>query len=291
MKIALFGKRFDDSLTPFLEKLLAIFARNRVEVLAIRPLFEHLDRLGMLTAQYSVEPFVTMLESTDADMMLSIGGDGTFLEAVTYVRGNVPILGINGGRLGFLSEVAQSDISNAMLNIFAGKYTVGNISCIALYPSEGGEAIDFALNEFAVTKRDSSSMLTIHAYMGNEYLATYWADGLIVATPTGSTAYSMSVGGPIVHPSTPNFILTPIAPHNLNVRPLIVPNDVEIELHIEGRGRKVLTALDGRMHVCDNNSRLRIRKAPFTVQVVQFYDHSFYATLRNKLMWGADRRN
>ena len=290
MKIALFGKKFDDALMPFLEKLLSFFVRNNVEVLAIRPMYEFMRRRGMLDARLRIAPFVTILQETDADLLLSIGGDGTFLESVTYARGNVPIMGVNSGRLGFLSEVSQDDIEAALQSFFDGRFVTSKIDVIALQ-SMDGEVIDFALNEFAVTKRDSSSMLTIHTYVNNEFLTTYWADGLIVSTPTGSTAYSMSVGGPIVHPATPVFILTPIAPHNLTVRPLVVSNDVDVRLHIESRGRRLLTSLDGRMHLCDTNTCLQIKKAPFNVRVVQLPEHSFYATLRNKLMWGADKRN
>lgn len=290
MKIALFGKKFDDALMPFLEKLLSFFVRNNVEVLAIRPMYEFVCRRGMLDARLRIAPFVTILQETDADLLLSIGGDGTFLESATYARGNVPIMGVNSGRLGFLSEVSQDDIEAALQSFFDGRFVTSKIDVIALQ-SMDGEVIDFALNEFAVTKRDSSSMLTIHAYVNNEFLTTYWADGLIVSTPTGSTAYSMSVGGPIVHPATPVFILTPIAPHNLTVRPLVVSNDVDVRLHIESRGRRLLTSLDGRMHLCDTNTCLQIKKAPFNVRVVQLPEHSFYATLRNKLMWGADKRN
>ncbi len=290
MKIALFGKKFDDALMPFLEKLLSFFVRNNVEVLAIRPMYEFMRRRGMLDARLRIAPFVTILQETDADLLLSIGGDGTFLESVTYARGNVPIMGVNSGRLGFLSEVSQDDIEAALQSFFDGRFVTSKLDVIALQ-SMDGEVIDFALNEFAVTKRDSSSMLTIHTYVNNEFLTTYWADGLIVSTPTGSTAYSMSVGGPIVHPATPVFILTPIAPHNLTVRPLVVSNDVDVRLHIESRGRRLLTSLDGRMHLCDTNTCLQIKKAPFNVRVVQLPEHSFYATLRNKLMWGADKRN
>ena len=289
MKIALFGKKFDDALMPFLEKLLSFFVRNNVEVLAIRPMYEFMRRRGMLDARLRIAPFVTILQETDADLLLSIGGDGTFLESVTYARGNVPIMGVNSGRLGFLSEVSQDDIEAALQSFFDGRFVTSKLDVIALQ-SMDGEVIDFALNEFAVTKRDSSSMLTIHTYVNNEFLTTYWADGLIVSTPTGSTAYSMSVG-PIVHPATPVFILTPIAPHNLTVRPLVVSNDVDVRLHIESRGRRLLTSLDGRMHLCDTNTCLQIKKAPFNVRVVQLPEHSFYATLRNKLMWGADKRN
>lgn len=290
MKIALFGKKFDDALMPFLEKLLSFFVRNNVEVLAIRPMYEFMRRRGMLDARLRIAPFVTILQETDADLLLSIGGDGTFLESATYARGNVPIMGVNSGRLGFLSEVSQDDIEAALQSFFDGRFVTSKLDVIALQ-SMDGEVIDFALNEFAVTKRDSSSMLTIHTYVNNEFLTTYWADGLIVSTPTGSTAYSMSVGGPIVHPATPVFILTPIAPHNLTVRPLVVSNDVDVRLHIESRGRRLLTSLDGRMHLCDTNTCLQIKKAPFNVRVVQLPEHSFYATLRNKLMWGADKRN
>lgn len=232
-------------------------------------------------------------ELSGVDLMLSIGGDGTFLEAVTLVRDSqIPIAGINSGRLGFLAAIAKEEIQEAVLDIVNGRYLVRELDLLEAQ-TEGNRfgKFNFALNELAIAKRDSSSMITIHTYIDGEFLNSYWADGLIVATATGSTAYSLSVGGPIMHPASSSFIVSPIAPHNLNVRPLVVPNHVSITLKVDARGGFYLASLDSRSEVLGEEITIQVRKADFKVCVVERFKTSFYSTLRNKLMWGADKRN
>lgn len=289
--VILFGRIVDDKKITLYDNMLQHLQMRDCRVKVVRSLYDQLVSAGMKYSEVMM-PLDENLVNEEALAMLSVGGDGTFLESARMMMGSsVPVLGVNSGRLGFLSDVAQAKVCEAIDNLLSGNYRLGSHDVISLYANQGREPVDFALNEFAVSKCDNSSMLTIHAYVDGEYLTTYWADGMIIATATGSTAYSMSVGGPIVYPSTPNFIITPIAPHNLNVRPLIIPNSSVIQLRIEGRGPNILTSLDGRNHVMENNCQLRIAKAPFDVKVVELEGHSFFATLRDKLMWGADMRN
>lgn len=291
MRIALFGKRFDESFRDPMRNLLNVLDRNGVYLVVYKPFLdflEHSCRIGLR----GCDTFESPLAAGSVDAVLSIGGDGTFLETVTYVRDSaIPILGINSGRLGFLADTSQNEIEKSLEDLFMGNYRIEHLDLLCMESCVPIGGVNFALNEVAITKRDSSSMITIHTYLNDEFLNSYWADGLIVATPTGSTAYSLSVGGPLMHPGSPNFIITAIAPHNLNVRPLVVPNDVVIDLHIEGRGKKILASLDSRNFVFENNCRLRIKKAAFRINVIRFFGCSFYSTLRNKLMWGADKRN
>ena len=291
MKIALFGKRFDDGFRTSMCSLLDILNRNSVQLVVYKPFHEFIEHSCRITLS-GCEIFDAPLTQGAVDAVLSIGGDGTFLETVTYGRDSgIPILGINSGRLGFLADTSQSDIEKSIGDLLLDRYRLEQLDLLCMESGIPFDGVNFALNEVAITKRDSSSMITIHTYLNDEFLTSYWADGLIVATPTGSTAYSLSVGGPLMHPGSPNFIITPIAPHNLNVRPLVVPNDVVIDLHIEGRGTKILASLDSRNFVFTNNCCLRIKKASFRINVIRFFGGSFYSTLRNKLMWGADKRN
>lgn len=292
MRIAIFGKRFGDLFFERCGGLFNALAVSGIDVFIYKPFYD------FLVQSVSITPKVAGFYSShsdlpDADMLFSIGGDGTFLDAVTMVRNrNIPIVGINTGRLGFLADIAMEEIPAALNEILEGRYVLRTLDLLKLetdHPCFGD--LNFALNELAVHKRDSSSMITIHTYLNNEFLNSYWADGLIIATPTGSTAYSLSVGGPILHPSSKEFVISPIAPHNLTVRPLVVPNNLDITLRIEGRGGKFLASLDSRSCVLDDSVELRIRKAAFTVSVVERIGQSFYTTLRSKLMWGVDRRN
>ncbi len=233
----------------------------------------------------------------DADVrasqaVLSVGGDGTFLAAAKMVMGtSVPVLGINRGRLGFLSDVPPDKLHDAIRDLLAGNYRVINVPMLNMYADDARSPIGFAVNEFAVSKCDNSSMLTIEAYVDGDFLTTYWADGVIISTATGSTAYSLSVGGPIVHPSSPSIIITPVAPHNLTMRPLVLPDSVVLTLRIEGRAPNVMTSFDGQSHLLPCGGMLRIAKANTGVRRIQLRSYSFFEALRDKLLWGADMRN
>ncbi|MCQ2227604.1 MAG: NAD(+)/NADH kinase [Bacteroidales bacterium] len=237
-----------------------------------------------------IAPSDDLSDIGEADAIMSLGGDGTFLEAARWsMKEQVPILGINSGRLGFMAEVDPGRALEAIDRVIDGDYRIAERDVLTLTTDDG--VVDYALNEFAVSKCDNASMLTITAKIDGEFLANYWADGLIVATATGSTAYSLSVGGPIAMPASKNFIITPIAPHNLSLRPLVVPNTSEIDLHVEGRGQHILTSMDGRNHVMQNGCNMRITPAPFKVKVITLGWHTFFEAMRDKLMWGADARN
>ena len=228
-----------------------------------------------------------------ADILLSIGGDGTLLNTITLIRNSgIPVLGINTGRLGFISSVSTDQIDNAINQLLKKEYTHEERTLLQLETSNQlfGET-NFALNEVTVLKKDTSSMIRIHAFLDDEFLNSYWADGLIVATPTGSTGYSLSCGGPIVVPGTENFIISPIAPHNLNVRPVIVSEDRVLKLKVEDRDELALVALDSRSRAIDPTLELTIRKADFKVNLIKLFSQSFIATIREKLMWGKDKRN
>jgi NAD+ kinase len=237
--------------------------------------------------------FENHTDMPDADYFLSIGGDGTMLEAVTYITDkNIPILGINTGRLGFLATNSKDEYAVALRAMFDGYFDIEERSMICLDSNQdlfGG--VPLALNEFAIMKRDTSSMIVVHTYINGEYLNSYWADGLIVATPTGSTGYSLSVGGPVLVPQTANFVIAPVSPHNLNVRPLIVPDSSVIAFEIEGRSKNFLVSLDSRSRKVDANIQLAVRSYEHKAKLIKLSGQSFLKTLRTKLNWGMDIRN
>lgn len=230
---------------------------------------------------------------TGIDLSFSIGGDGTFIQNVKFVRdSNVPILGFNTGRLGFLANISRENLEEAMDLVYRKKYELQKRSLLRIETESnlfGDENI--ALNELTLHKKDTSSMITVHASIDDKYLNSYWADGLIVATPSGSTAYSLSCGGPIITPGCKVHILTPIAPHNLNVRPMVVPDHMEVKLSVEGRDRKYLISIDGKSLAIRQGEEVSVHKADFMINVIKFEDNNFLDTIRNKMLWGIDRRN
>ena len=228
----------------------------------------------------------------DLDVALSIGGDGTFLRTAARVnKQEISILGINTGRLGFLADIGSNEIEDTLEELFKNYYRVEERTLLRLYTdSRVFKGYNYALNEIAILKRDTSSMITIHTSLNGEYLTSYQADGLLIATPTGSTAYSMSVNGPIIIPQSKNLVLSPVAPHSLNVRPLVIPDTFKITLGVESRNEYFLVALDGRSEIFPTGIELTISKADYTAKVIKRYNHTFYQTLREKLMWGADAR-
>ncbi len=293
MKVAVFGTTVSDSFTPVLHEFFGFLKTNNIEVQLFQPFHT------FLVDELNTEPFYTSFFNSyldfdnSCDFIFSVGGDGTFLHSVLNIRNfDIPVIGVNSGRLGFLADISENQVQNALTLIFNHHYSIMERSMLQV-DFCGMENLDFnfALNEMAVLKTDTSSMINIYAYLGKELLNNYWADGLIIATPTGSTAYSLSVGGPILTPDSANFVITPLAPHNLTVRPLVVPDNYEIELRIEGRGTHFLTSLDFRSVAVELSTIIKIKKAGFKLKTLQLPDQTFFSTLRNKLMWGIDRRN
>lgn len=232
-------------------------------------------------------------DSFELDIALSVGGDGTFLRTAARInKQDIPILGINTGRLGFLADVGSNELEETLDDIFKNYYKIEERTQLRLHTQNRlFQGYNYALNEIAILKRDTSSMMTIHTSIGEDYLTSYLADGLVIATPTGSTAYSLSVNGPIIVPQSNSLVLTPIAPHSLNVRPLIIPDTSVISLAVESRNDSFLVALDGRSESFPAGTPLTIAKADYTTKVIKRFNHTFYRTLRDKLMWGADTRS
>ena len=289
MKIGVFGNNYQlekqKSIQTLFDKLHAL----RMKIYVERRFYDYLTRQSICAPAID-----GLIESGHPapDMVISLGGDGTFLRTAAWVgRQNIPILGINMGRLGFLADINPADIETTLDEISRREYTVEERSVLELEsnPPFNGN-YNFALNEIAILKRDTSSMITINTCLNDEYLTNYLGDGLLIATPTGSTAYSLSVNGPIIIPQANNFVLSPVAPHSLNVRPLVIPEDFCIRLKVETRNNNFLIALDGRSEIYPSGSEFCIRKAGFTIQLVKRYPQNFYETLRKKLLWGADAR-
>lgn len=292
MRVGIYGKSFDDSFIPNIQVLFNTMKLYDWEVCIYEPFLAFLQpRISM---DVDSKPFNKHEEIKDKlDILLSIGGDGTFLETIHIIKDSgIPILGINTGRLGFLSSTSKDNIKASLQDIKDGRYRLQNRSLLSLVTEQGLFGDDnFALNELTVHKKETSSMITIHTYIDDLYLNSYWADGLIISTPTGSTAYSLSCGGPIMVPGAENFVITPIAPHNLNVRPVVVPDKRTIRLKIEGRGSNYLCSLDSSSVTIDSAIELVVRKADFQINVIQTEGQNFLNTIRNKMMWGLDRRN
>lgn len=289
MKFVLFGNTYQAKKSQHVLHLFRLLQRFGAEVCVSSEFYRFLnDEL-----HFQLPPVQLVEEGCpDADMVISIGGDGTFLKAASRVgEKEIPILGINTGRLGFLADVSPEEMDRSFEEIHAGRYRIEERSVLQV-EADGHRFLSapYALNEIAVLKHDSSSMISIHTFINGEPLTTYQADGLVVATPTGSTAYSLSVGGPIIVPHSRTFAITPVAPHSLNVRPLVIGDDAEIALRIESRSHNYLVAVDGRSESMNEETELTLRRAPHVVRVVKRYDHRFFATLRDKMMWGADIR-
>ena len=242
-------------------------------------------------------PHFTMEAGLDRsfDLMVSFGGDGTILRAITYIRDlGIPIVGVNTGRLGFLSTCQKENVREMVRDFTGGNYRLVERSLVTASLDgmpPGGDQLNFALNEVTVSRKDTTSMITVETYLNGEYLTSYWADGLIIATPTGSTGYSLSCGGPVMMPTARSLVITPIAPHNLNARPLVISDETEIKLKVSGREPQHLLSLDSRITSLENETEIWVRKAGFTINMVEFNSESFLKTIRNKLLWGEDRRN
>ncbi|WP_448520099.1 NAD kinase [Rhodoflexus sp.] len=291
MKIALHSRPFDAHKEPYIKTIFEELHRAGAQLRVSESFNKHLEASGHeIACEYT---FSSYHELADTDLMLSIGGDGTLLETITLVRHTgIPILGINLGRLGFLATLSKENIASGLQAVMEGRYTIEERSMLRLDSSINlfGD-LNFALNECTISKRDSASMIIVHTYLDGEYLNAYWADGLIVATPTGSTAYSISVGGPVVLPDSRNFIISPISPHNLNVRPLVIHDEGVLSFEIEGRNNNFLVSLDSRFRTVDSNVKLSLRKSDFSARLIRLGGDNFLHTLRQKLNWGTDSRN
>ncbi|MBP7470609.1 MAG: NAD kinase [Flavobacterium sp.] len=294
MKVAIYGKYYLNSTEPIINDIFVFFSNNNVEMIIESTFLEILHEKKIIQNQYKTFSSHNELDSS-FDMLISIGGDGTILRAAALVgNSGVPILGINAGRLGFLATVQKENISEFMQFIIDKKYTLSKRTLLSLSTTPTNESIaeiNFAMNEISVSRKDTTSMITIETYLNNEFLNSYWADGLIISTPTGSTGYSMSCGGPILTPDVRSFVITPIAPHNLNARPLVIPDETEIRLKVSGREENYLVSLDSRTTSVKNETILIIKKNAFEINMVEIPQETFLKTLRTKLFWGEDRRN
>jgi NAD+ kinase len=292
MKIVIYGKTFGEDFYASSRGLFDKLHKAGVEFHLFQPFHD------FLKVEVSQDPgadgLFTRYEELpdDIDFFFSIGGDGTFLETITFVRDSrIPIVGINSGRLGFLANISKEELPESLDDIFAGKYSLEERTLLEFQsPGKPFGDFNYAMNEVTIQKIDAT-MITIHTFVNDELLNAYWADGLIISTPTGSTAYSMSVGGPIVIPDSHNFIISPIAPHNLTVRPVVIPDKNELRLKVNGRTMKFLATLDFRSTELDSSTEIVVKRAGFKISVLKLANHNYYSTLRSKLMWGADKRN
>lgn len=289
LKFAIFGNEYQARKSAPISKILSCLYAKRAEIYVEKSFYEFLVKeqpLGGLVAG------VFEAYNFDVDYVISMGGDGTFLKAAARVGAKgTPIIGVNMGRLGFLADVLPGEIEDAMESVFTGDIQIEDHAVLQVV-AEGGilAGCPFALNDVAILKRDDASMISVRTYVNDEFVVTYQADGLIVSTPTGSTAYNLSNGGPIIIPQSGSFCMTPVAPHSLNIRPIVINDTAEITLSVESRSHNYLVAIDGRSERMTEATKLTIRKAPHTVRIVKQRNQRYFSTLREKLMWGADQR-
>ena len=292
MTIAIFGSPYPEHFTKYIQHLIKKLESEHIKIIIEEEFNNFLQ--NNIRFNKEVEIFNNHQSIADnADFLFSIGGDGTLLKAVTFVRdSNIPIMGINTGRLGFISSISTGQIDDAINDILKGNYKINERTLLTLETDKKlFKDKNFALNDVTISKKDTSSMIRVDAFVDGEFLNTYWADGLVVSTPTGSTGYSLSCGGPIIMPGTNNIIITPNAPHNLNVRPIVIDDDSEIKLKVDDRDQLALVSLDSRARAFDSETELTIKKAGFKIKLVQPQNNSFTSTIRNKLMWGLDKRS
>ncbi len=291
MKLAIHGRTFSESAKPDIQALFDELATRNIEVQLSHTLRTFLNSVG-IKAQTD-HTYHTPAGVFDADFAISLGGDGTLLDVVTHVAPRqIPIVGVNTGRLGFLATVSPTGIPAMLHAITTGKFTIDERSLVSVQTDRDiFDGLPFGLNDFTITRTESSSMITVHTYLDGEFLNSYWADGLIVSTPSGSTGYSLSCGGPVLLPHTNNFIVTPVSPHNLNVRPMIIMDSCQLSFEVSSRSGNFLVALDSRSRTVDVSTRLSVQKEKFSARLVKLSDDDFLDTLRSKLNWGFDIRN
>ncbi|OCX54137.1 NAD kinase [Mucilaginibacter sp. PPCGB 2223] len=292
MKIALYGRQFNDSVLPYVQQVFTSLEQHEVEIYVYCDLNDHLSGKILLPEGHKVFTKGDTLKGL-IDVFLTLGGDGTLLDTLAFIRDSgIPVIGINFGRLGFLASINKSDIAAAIHAVVNRSFTLDSRVLLTIeseHPYFDNE--NFALNDITFHKRDDSAMIIIHAFLNDEFLNSYWGDGIIVSTPTGSTAYSLSCGGPIILPKSGNLVLTPVSPHNLNVRPIVLSDDSVLSFEVEFRSANYLVSCDSRTVVIDKPIKFNIRKAGFQLNLIRLDNESYLSTLRNKLMWGIDARN
>ncbi len=292
MKIAIYSRGIENNQNHDMDLLLEELNEHKVEPVFFQDFFNQFYSAVKIKGKYTTFNSASDLDD-DIDCMISLGGDGTLLDTVTLVQDKgIPVLGVNYGRLGFLANIGKEEIRSAIRALVEGTYVTENRTLIHLdanIPIFNG--MPYALNEFTLQKKDSSSMIKIHTYLNGEFLNTYWADGLIVATPTGSTGYSLSCNGPIVFPESGSLVITPVAPHNLNIRPIVIPDNNIISFEVEGRTDSFICTLDSRRVVVPKEAQLAVKKETFGINLIRLNENNFLQTLRNKLSWGLDKRN
>lgn len=291
MKVAIYSQYYKNKSLESFEILLDVLLKKQFSIFIESQFLAQLET--SITNNQNIQSFSKL--DTTFDLLISIGGDGTILRAITFVKDlNIPIVGINTGRLGFLATIQKDAIEKAVQQIIDKDYKLSKRSLLSIETSPTNSDIthlNFALNEIAVSRKNTTSMITVETYLNNEYLTSYWSDGLIISTPTGSTGYSLSCGGPVITPDTTSFVLTPIAPHNLSARPLVIEDSTTIQLKVSGRENNYLVSLDSRIATLSNETIITIKKADFTINMIELNDESFLDTLRKKLLWGEDKRN
>lgn len=292
MKIAIYGQYKNED-QPFVECLFSVLQKYSVNIVVEK---DYLEMIKGFVSNSNIQTFSSYKDlNSSFHFMITVGGDGTMLRAITFIRNShIPTIGINTGRLGFLATISKNDIEVALEKLFKKQYTIKNLSLLAISTSPQKKELEhlhFALNEVTVSRKNTASMITIKTFLDYEYLESYWADGLIITTPTGSTGYSLSCGGPIITPQAKSFALTPIAPHNLNVRPLVIPEETIVSFTVSGREDEFLLSLDSRIMTIGNDTEVTVKKADFHLKMVQLKGQSFLKTLRGKLLWGKDTRN
>jgi NAD+ kinase len=294
MKIAIFGQYYQNNTAEIVTKVVEFLEKNEISIAFEHSFLSILQEKNIVSNSFASFSNYAELDS-NIDALISIGGDGTILKAATFIRDkNIPIIGINAGRLGFLATVQYENIEVLLEKLIRKDYIISKRSLLSVrtFPEyDNFKELDFALNEVTVARKDTTSMITIDTLLNNEYLTSYWADGLIISTPTGSTGYSLSCGGPVLTPEVASLVVTPMAPHNLNARPLVITDDTEITLKVSGREEQFLISLDSRIAAVAIDTTVYIKKAPFTLSMIEFKEETFLATIRKKLLWGADKRN
>jgi len=293
-KVAIYGQAFNTNALKEVLLLLDVLQEKNIVVFFEKQFYELYQNGNLLPKKYPTFSHFNDLNNS-FDLFFTIGGDGTILRSVTFIRNlDIPVLGINTGRLGFLATIKKNEIKHVIELLFLKEYKIQKRTLLSVKTTPESDVIsdiNFALNEVTVARKNTTSMIGVKTYLDDEYLTNYWADGLIIATPTGSTGYSLSCNGPVVLPNSKSIVITPIAPHNLNARPLIISDNTKIKLEISGRENEFLMSLDSRIATINENTQLFIEKAPFTIKTIELTNQSFLKTLRSKLLWGEDTRN